>query len=256
MSGSALTSIIITGCLLAAILLGSQLRRRLSPQHLTADTKEILKLTTGLVATMTALVLGLLVSSAKDSYDANRTQVIQMAAKITLLDRLLGIYGPESAEARGMMRAAVEDSMAKIWPADGQQEAQLAANVQAGNSAYAAVLRLDPHDDAIRVTLKAQASTLVQELGAMRTLLEAQSVTSISTPLLAVVVCWLSLIFLSFTLLAPANATANAALIVSVFSCAAALLLILELDRPFTGLIKISSDPLQHACSQLAKPAP
>ncbi|HYW71211.1 MAG TPA: hypothetical protein VE961_09260, partial [Pyrinomonadaceae bacterium] len=72
---------IISGCLLAAVFLGMRIRALLPEHHLSADTKDTVKLAMGLVATMAALLLGLLVSAAKGTYDAERGQVIQMAAK-------------------------------------------------------------------------------------------------------------------------------------------------------------------------------
>src|SRR5438093_1434458 len=95
-----LTALIVFGCLVGAVLLGRALRRLLPEDHLAADSRDTIKLAMGLVATMTALVLGLLVSSAKGAYDTKRSEVIQMAAKVAFLDRLLSLYGPEAAEAR------------------------------------------------------------------------------------------------------------------------------------------------------------
>lgn len=91
-----LTALIVFGCLIGAVLLGRTLRRLLPEGHLAADSRDAIKLAMGLVATMSALVLGLLVSSAKGSYDTERSEVIQMAAKVAFLDRVLAIYGPEA----------------------------------------------------------------------------------------------------------------------------------------------------------------
>ena len=95
-----ITAVVVFGCLIGAVLLGRILRRLLPENHLTADSRDTIKLAMGLVATMAALVLGLLVSSAKGSYDTERSEVIQMAAKVAFLDRVLSVYGPEAVEAR------------------------------------------------------------------------------------------------------------------------------------------------------------
>ena len=95
-----LTALIVFGCLVAAVLLGRLIRRLLPQEHLSADSRDVIKLAIGLVATMSALVLGLLVSSAKGSYDTERSEVIQMAAKVAFLDRVLAVYGPEAADAQ------------------------------------------------------------------------------------------------------------------------------------------------------------
>jgi len=246
------TALIIAGCLFAAVGAGLGLRRLLPEHHLSADTKDVIKLATGLVATMSALVLGLLLSSAKSSYDAERNQVIQMGAKVAFLDRVLALYGPEAAEARAAFRATVEDAVGRIWPGKDYRPVQLAPDLHGAEVVYGAIQRLAPQDDLQR-TLKTQATTLTIELGQLRSLLVAQSVASISRTLLVVVVGWLVAIFVSFSVLAPPNATARLALLVSAFAVAGAFFLILELDCPFGGLIQISSEPIRNALNQLAK---
>src|ERR1051326_9426837 len=99
-----LTALIVFGCLIAAVLVGRAIRNLLPDEHVTSDSRDAIKLAMGLVATMSALVLGLLVSSAKGSYDTQRTEVIQMAAKITFLGRLLDAYGPEASGVRAQLR--------------------------------------------------------------------------------------------------------------------------------------------------------
>ena len=247
-----LTALIVFGCLVGAVLLGRGLRRMLPQEHLSSDSRDVIKLAIGLVATMSALVLGLLVSSAKGSYDTERSEVIQMAAKVAFLDRLLAIYGPEAAEARVRFHDAVKQSVQQIWPEETRQPAQLAPNSQAGNIVYGVVQALSPHDDAQR-KLKEQAISVGIDIGQLRSLLAAQSVPSISTPMLIVLVLWLAIIFLGFSTLAPPNVTAIFALIVSAVAVSGAIFLILELDQPFGGVIRISSEPMVNALSQIAK---
>ncbi len=105
-----LVSVILFVVLVGAAFLGRRVRRYLPEDHLSADSKDAVKLAMGLVATMTALVLGLLVSSAKGTYDTARSEVIQMTAKVAFLDRVLALYGPETADARGELRTAVTDA--------------------------------------------------------------------------------------------------------------------------------------------------
>ncbi len=242
------TAAIISGCLLAAVLVGMRLRRFLPEHHLNAETKDVVKLAMGLVATMSALLLGLLVSSAKGSYDTARTEVIQMAAKVTMLDRVLGLYGPDAAALRVQFHTALGAAIGQIWV---QDSGPAAPDVHEGDALFAAIQSLEPRDDTQRA-LKAQASSLGVELAQLRTLLHAQSVASISRPLLIVVVLWLVIIFLSFGVLAPPNATAGTALVVSALAVTGAIFLILEMDRPFTGLIQISNEPLRNALKQVA----
>jgi hypothetical protein len=246
------TAAVVAVCLLAAVWLGTWIRRLLPENHLGADTKDAVKLAIGLVATMSALVLGLLVSSAKSSYDTTRGEVIQMAAKVAFLDRVLSVYGPEAAGPRIQLRTLVQQMVRQMWSEEAGGLAGLAANTSAGDAFYAALQSLSPKDDTQR-NLKAQAISLGIELGQLRTLLVAQSVPSISKPLLVVVIAWLVVILIGFGTVAPPNATAMLALMVAALSVSGAIFLILELDRPLTGAIQISSEPVRSALIQLPK---
>jgi len=203
------------------------------------------------VATMSALVLGLLVSSAKGAYDTQRTEVIQMAAKVAFLDRLLAAYGPEAAEGRAALRYSVEEGMRQMWPGQMRRPADRSPQIQAGNVVYGAIQRLSPQND-MQSALKSQAATLATELGQLRSLLAAQSVPSVSQAMLIILVSWLVVIFLGFSVLAPPNATTILALMVSALAVSGAIFLILELDEPFGGVIGISSEPMLNALHQLA----
>ena len=238
-----LTTAIVSACLLGAVWLGVRLGRFLPEAHLSADSRDTVKLALGLVATMSALLLGLLVNSAKTSYDTARIHVMQVASRYALLDRLLGIYGPPAAGVRGELHVLIEESTRLLWP-DLPEPSKPRPGI--GDAFYADLLKLEAHDDTER-TLKAQAASLTVEIGEVRTLMRAEATPSISRPMLIVVVLWLVMIFLGFSLIAPPNATARFALIASALCVSGAIFLILELDRPFDGLLRISSDPMQTA---------
>jgi hypothetical protein len=239
-------------CLLAAVWIGMWIRHFLPQHHLSPDSRDTVKLAMGLVATMSALLLGLLVNSAKTSYETTRIQVIQVASKFALLDRMLAIYGPPAAEVRGELHALIKESTRRMWPDGADTPAQSKPKPEIGNVFYLALLRLEARDDSER-TLKAQAVNLTLEIGQVRSLMQAESTPSISKPMLIVVVLWLVMIFLGFSLIAPPNATANFALIASALCAAGAIFLILELDRPFDGVMRISSEPLLNVLRQFGK---
>jgi hypothetical protein len=249
---TAIIAVILFVCLVGVTWLGRRVRRYLPEDHLSADSKDAVKLAMGLVATMTALLLGLLISSAKGTYDTVRTEVMQMAAKVAFLDRVLALYGPEAAGPRGELRDSVTDAVRRMWPAEKGGPAQLAPNKQMGDAFYVAVHRLSPHDDSQRA-LKTEAATLMVDLGQLRSLLQAQAIPSITRPLLIALVSWLVVIFLGFSVVAPPNATTTLALVASAFSVACAVFLILELDHPLGGLIRIPSEPMVSVLNQLAK---
>jgi len=247
-----LTTGIISACLLAALWLGMWLRRFLPVDHLSSNSRDNMKLAMGLVATMAALLLGLLVSSAKTSYDTTRTQVMEKASKYRLLDRVLEIYGPQAAEVRGMLHVLIENETRRLWPDDADVPGQSESNDKMGNEFYVTLLRLEAHDDTERA-LKAQAASLAIELGKLLSLMEAESTTSISKPMLIVVVLWLVTIFLGFSLIAPPNTTARFALIASALCAAGAIFLILELDHPFSGIMRISNAPMLNVLGEIEK---
>jgi hypothetical protein len=244
-----LVALLILGCLCAAVWLGRRCRSLLPRHHLTDETKDSVKVAVGLIATMSALLLGLLVSSAKDSYDTVRSQVIQMAAKVAFLDRVLNLYGAEASPLRAQLRTTMTTSTRAMWAEQGHTDPQA---VQSGDALLLALQSLTPRDDLQRA-LRQQALEVLADAGQIRTLLHAESVASISRPLLVVVVVWLLIIFFSFSLFSAPNATATAALTVSAICVAGALFLILELDRPFGGLIQISSEPLSNCLPMLAR---
>ena len=240
----------VTLTLFVALLLGRWLHALLPEHHLSSDSKDAVKLAMGLVATMTALLLGLLVSSAKSNYDTQRNQVIQMAAKVEFLDRLLSLYGTDTADARTALRGAVVSGIRRVWPDETGTSADLSPDMERGDALYAALQRLAPRDDTQRA-LKTEAVGLALDLAQLRTLLRAQSLPSVSATLLVVVAAWLVVIFLSTSTLAPPNATTTVALAAAACSVAAAIFLILELDQPFSGLLHVSSAPMQAALSHL-----
>ena len=249
---SALTSLIVLSSLVAMVLIGRSVRRHLPDDHLSGDSRDAVKLAMGLVATMTALLLGLLVSSAKETYDTQRTEVIEMAAKVAFLDRVLTAYGAEASGVRARFRDAVADAVHGMWPDEAGTRAQLAPNVAVGDNVYAAIQSLSTRDD-MHGGLKAQAVTLSLDLAQLRVLLLAQSMSSVSKPMLIAVVSWLAILFLSFSLIAPPNATTGVAMVAAAFSVSVAIFLILELDQPMGGMIQVSSEPMRNALHQLEK---
>jgi hypothetical protein len=238
--------------LVGVILVGARLRRLVPAGHLSTESKDAVKLALGLVATMTAILLGLLVSSAKNSFDTARSEVIQMSAKIALLDRILVLYGPQTADARRALRDSVAEGIRRTWPPDGRRPASLEPNEQMGDTVYAAISRLAPEDEPQRA-LKAEAVTLMVQLAELRSLVQAQAVSSLSKPLLIALLIWLVVIFLGFTVLAPPNATSTLALLAGAFSVACAVFIILELDYPFAGLVRIPSEPMIRTLDHLSK---
>lgn len=243
---------IVLACVFGGALLGMALRLILPEHHLSADSKDVIKLGMALTSMMSALVLALLINSAKSSYDAQRNEVRQISANVILLDRVLAHYGPETKKARGMLASTVAEMIARIWPDSRSGGIELNPNTAAGEGFYDAIQGLSPQNDVQR-SLQAQALRMSIELGQTRWLLFEQAGSSIPMPFLVLMVFWVTVIFLSFGLFAPRNATVVATIFLCAFSVSGAIFLILQLDRPFGGIIQISDAPLLNAVGHLGK---
>lgn len=245
-------SVVVFACLFSGALVGLFLRSRLPGHHLSADSKDSVKFGTGLIGTMAALLLGLMVASAKSSYDTKSDELTQMAAKISFLDRVFAHYGPEANDAREILRRSVAGMIDHIWPQQASERTQLDPAASSGEALYEAISGLSPHTDE-QTTLKGQALSVATDIGQTRWLLLAQQGSTISMPMLVVVTFWLAVVFVSFGLFAPANVTVVVTQLLCAASIAGAMFLVLELDRPFGGMIHISSEPMRTALEHLGK---
>ena len=235
-------------------LAGLWLRGVLPAHQLNSESQATVKLGIGLVATMTALVLGLVTASAKNSYDELDGAVKHTAADLLSLDRVLARYGPESEPVREALRSAVVGTIMKSWP----QATSDPATLKLGNSprtgeGVVQLIRALPDQDAEKGWLKARALDIGERLLDVRWVVISSIGTSVPVPFLVVLVFWLVVIFISFGLFAPRNGTVIAVLFVCALSVASAIFLILEMDGPFSGLIRISPDPMNYALSQMAQ---
>lgn len=254
MSSLAISGIVFA-CIFGGVLLGMLLRALLPEKHLSGETKDLVKLGMGLIGTMTALVLGLLIASAKGSFDAQRNGLTQLSANLILLDRTLSHFGPETAEVREMLRASVADMLQHTWPEEDSQSGKKEAKSSTEGryeGLYEKIQELAPKNEVQR-TLQAQALKTAFDIAQTRWLLFAQKGSSIPTPFIVVMVCWLTLILASFSLFAPPNAIVFTTLLVCTLAVSSAVFLIMELDRPFDGMIQISSAPLRNALAQLGR---
>jgi hypothetical protein len=233
-------------------LLGAFLRRVLPGHHLAADAKDVVRLGTGLVGTIAALVLGLLIASAKSSYDTQSSEVEHLTADIILLDQLQAQYGPEARPIRELTRRAVPSLVERIWGENGSKTLNKTpfAATSAAEDAFARIGELAPQTEAQR-SLKARMIQLSSDLAQTRLALFVQAGSSIPMPFLAVLVFWLTIIFASFSLFSNLNPTLVVVLFVFALSAAGAIYLILELNQPFAGLMQISSAPLRSALAPL-----
>jgi hypothetical protein len=247
MSAIAVSSIVFA-CILGGILVGMVLRAVLPDHHLSSESKDVVKLGMGLIATMTALVLGLLIASAKSSYDAQRSGLTQMSANLILLDRALAHYGPEAKPVRETLRADVADMIERMWP----KSVEKPGTDGHYGSLYDQIQTLAPKND-IQRSMQAEALKVAIDTAQTRWLLVSQRGSSIPTPFMVVMVAWLTLILATFALFADPNATVVAVLLICAVAVSSAIFLILELDQPYSGFIQLSSAPLQNALALIGR---
>jgi hypothetical protein len=244
-------SLIAFGFVFGGVLIGITLRAVLPQEHLANESKDVVKVGVGLIATMAALVLGLLIGSAKSSFDTQNSELTEASSRIVLLDRVLAHYGPETKEARDALRSAVAGTLDSVSAKDLPDPSQSKSSAST-EAVYDKIQALSPKDDAQRA-IQAQALSITIGLSQTRWLIAEQRVNSVSLPLLMVLIFWLTIIFISFGLFAPRNATVVVSLLISALSVSGAIFLILEMYSPYAGVIRVSSAPLRAALTHLGQ---
>ena len=236
--------------------LGAYLRSVLPKHHLSEETKDIVKVGIGFLATLAALVLGLLLASAKSTFDTKAEELDQGAAKIILLDRNLRQFGPEADPARDRLRRLVISRSSLAWlRAEAAQSKDAAPAVPAAigiEEVQDRIRALAPQNDAQRA-VRERALQLAQDLAQSRWVLLEQSESTFQTPFMVVLIFWLAAIAATLSLFAPRNATLLVVTLICALSFASAIFLILELDRPFDGLLRLSDAPLRNAIEYLSR---
>jgi hypothetical protein len=250
-------AVVTFACTFAAALLGTFIRTALPPAHVSKESQDVIRLGMGLVATMTALLLGLVTAAAKGSFDSQDLAIKNAAAGILTLDRLLARYGPETQPSRELLRQALAARIETMWPSGRgtrssfEDTGSVRKTGQAAEEIENEILRLSPQTEPQRF-YRSEALKLTSEV--LRTrwrLLSAGG--AVPKQFLIVVIFWLSMTFASFGLSAPRNATVITVFVISTLSVAAAVFLIFELDGPFDGIIRISSGPMRFALAHLGQ---
>ena len=232
-------------------LLGMLLRRSLPQEHFGSDAKDAVRLAVGLIVTMTGLVLGMLVSSAKGAYDAQANSVAEMSSQIVLLDHLLKLYGPDAKQIHDEALESVGKATDRIWSKAPSDESALKPKA-ASQDFYREVELLVPKNET-QAALKSEILSMTSALRKSQWLMFLKSEqTSASIPLLCVVTTWLVAIFISFGIFAPPNTTVIVTLVVCALAVSAAIFIILEMYSPFTGVLRISPTAVQDAMRQMA----
>ena len=252
---SSLTIALISAvCIFSGVLLGMFLSSRLPEHHLSTDSRETIKLAAGMIATLAALVLGLLVSSAKSNFDTMSAEITQGAAKIIHLDRLLADYGPETQTIRATLRQNVAAGIHMIWPKENSPATGLATYEKAKGMELLQIklFELTPTTELQRQMLQ-QAQQICSDLRQARWLMIEQTQNVLPVPFLVMLLFWLTALHLSFGLFAPRNTLVVVVLFICAVSVSGAIFLILEMNHPLSGVIKVSSAPMLKALEHLGQ---
>ena len=238
-------SLVVFGCVFGGALVGIFIHSFLPNHHLDSDSKEAVRLAMGLVGTTLALVLGLLIASGKGYFDTQSSEVTQVAADAVLLDKILSHYGPETKEIRALLRSSVAHMVDVTWARDDSDNTEFSTS-STSEDLVDKIQGLTPQNDNQRF-LQSQALATAIKLGQTRSLMLAQQTAAVPTRLLAILVLWLVLLFMSFGLFVRGNLTVVVSQFASALAVCSAIFLILEMYQPYGGLIQVSSAPLRAA---------
>jgi hypothetical protein len=240
------TATIAFALILGSAIAGALLRAKLPEHHLSGDSKDVIKLATALIGTMTALVLALLFASTRTSYEHMNSYVSRMAADLTQLDVLLTEYGSEAEPVRKELRTEVGSLIDSIWrQAAAERGARPVANGHHKTVLYM-IRELTPKNP-VQASIQARAVQVGSDLAETRANLAAQPTDSLSHPFIIVLVLWLMFIFTVFAMSSPPNATLMTVLFLCVVSASGAIYLILEMAQPFDGLMQLPNEILRKS---------
>ena len=247
-------SLLVFACAFGGALAGMWLRTVLPERHLDDGSKDVVRLGMGLVATMTALILGLVTASAKSAFDAQDTAMRTSASTILMLDRALARYGSETKPIREQIRQAVTVAIALTWPHEnGPSTARSSAERTAAvEQIEQGILELSPQTETQRWE-QSQALALASDVLKTRWASFATAGNVVPTAFLAVLTFWITVLFWSFGLFASRNATVYSVLLLCAISVAASIFLILEMQTPFEGVMMISSEPIRFTLAHLGE---
>ncbi|NDH63935.1 MAG: hypothetical protein EBY18_20350 [Alphaproteobacteria bacterium] len=235
--------------IVASGIAGAWLRSKLPEHHLTGDSKDVIKLSVALIATMSALVLALLFASTRTSFEHTSGYVSRMTADIAELDKLFSEYGPEAKPLRAARRAEIGPLIDSIWQEDASAQPP-GADKGHGDSVLYMLRELTPANK-VQSSIQARALQVSTDLTQIQLALMSQPGDSISNTFIIVLVIWLMFIFAVFSMSAPPNPTLFVVLFLCIFSASAAIYLILELGLPFGGLMQVSPETLRAVLKPL-----
>ena len=236
--------------------LGLVLQRILPEEHVTGGSRDMIAAVVGLLTLLCALVTGLMIWTAYGVYAGQNTQIQALASKVMQLDLALSDYGPEANPARAQLRDALGRTIDQVWSAD-ESDSNFAANsfaaaIENMRARQKTLASLHPSTDAQKQALAA-ATSASDALTQARMQMAFALTAPISYPLLLTVVAWVVCLFCGFGLMARGTVTSVIALTIGSVAVASAVLLILELSTPYSGVFRASRAPLEQALAVMGK---
>jgi hypothetical protein len=260
---AAVVLVILLGC----STLGLRVRPLLSERHRSREVIEFVQLVVAMLVTFAALVLGLLTSSVKTSFDKVGDDLRGLAIQVIQLDRSLREWGTEAQPTRELLRAYIAAAIATTWTREPKPPGDYyptEAPTRSGSELESpvtddllarielAIRQLEAHDPMHRRLLTTCISQFERLMHTRWQILE-ETGSAISTPFYVVLVFWLGIVFGSFGLNAPRNGLSYTIILLGAISIASAMFVILELDTPFEGYFAVSSQPMRDALAYLSR---
>ncbi len=246
-----LISVLVTICIFTGALLGLYLHR-VPRIDLSRETQDVVRLGTGMISVLASLVLGLLIATAKTSFDTTNSEIRSYGADLILLAETFRDYGPGAEKPKMLLRQYTERVLAEDWPATGSR-VEMSENTEIGTlmeRVREEIRALNPVDDGQK-WLQNQSLDISTSLLRQRWLLVEQDEPSVRMVIVDVLVGWITLIFVSFGYNAPRNATVVGSLLICAAAIGGSIFLILQLDMPFDGIMRVSSRPLVNALAHM-----
>jgi len=251
--------VVSLGVLLLAcgsLYLGGWIARRMPEDHLVYEAQKAAQFGISMMATLAALVLGFMVTSARATFDRANDDIVGVSTSILLLDRALSGYGPETAPIRADLRAFLARATERVAP-DGEMEKIVFrlphTSLSLITQLQTSILALTPDTEA-KWWFQHRALDVTADLARQRILTSEHEKSSEPLPLLAVVTAWIVLIFIGMGTFAMHNASVRIVLFCAALAFSGSIFLVMELESPYTGLLRVSGAPLQQAAAELALP--
>ena len=248
-----LVGAIVFGLVFGGAVFGMVLGSILPDQHLSSEARDVIRIVMAMLATLSAVVLGLLTGSAINSLAEKEGELRSAGVQFIVLDRTLAEYGPETKDARDLLKQLLSARISQIWPEEGGNVSLAALGGGAGIELVRRNLfAMSPKTDEQR-WLQSTALQITNTIAVSRWTTVEQIGSRFPWPFFIVVVFWLAIIFASFGLFAPRNVSVTAALFVAALGLSGAIFMILEMDQPYRGVVKIPSTSLRIALDQLGR---